>query len=89
MEAQGYMYMYMYIYEGYNRLRAPTIEPINLYFITLHSCSRSSNNVAFFILIFTSLRLYIVWSRFEWSAEPRQTIGSLLPDGSLPEVRFR
>jgi hypothetical protein len=38
-------YIYM---KGYGRLLPPTIEPINLYFITLLPYPRSSSNIAFF-----------------------------------------
>jgi hypothetical protein len=47
----------------------------SIYIPFLYFSLKVTSNVAFF----TSLRLYIVWMRFEWSADPRQTIGSLLP----------
>jgi hypothetical protein len=73
---QTYHIIYM---KGYGRLWAPTIEPINMYFIPLLSCPRSSSNVAFFHL---HLHIYSTLHRLEasWGVPtPIQTLGSLLP----------
>jgi hypothetical protein len=83
MPRNGFKPSLIYL-KGYNRLKNQQSNQINISSVPLLFALRLDSNVVFFTSIFISLQLYSVWRRLGWSADPRQTLGSLLPDRVPP-----
>jgi hypothetical protein len=64
--------------KGYNWLRTPTIE-WKIYLLFLYFSLGVASNLAFFISIFTSLRLYVIQRRLGWSIDPKINLGITPP----------
>jgi hypothetical protein len=57
--------------KGYDRLNNQQSNQINISFVPLLFALGVDSNLAFFTSIFTSLRLYVVWRRLGWDADPK------------------
>jgi hypothetical protein len=72
--------------KGYNRLKHQQSNQNQYIFRPFTFALGVDSNLSFFTSIFTSLRLYVVWKRFGWPADPK-TKPRISPPRRVPPGR--